>query len=336
MLSKHPNPEREEPATSPALARRRDHMLRSDAVRHIEPRLLPSADEDQPSFLPEPEFDLAEDEADPDIPPPPPTLRASGDSTLERTGQPPHRSRLWPLGAAAVVIVVGGGVAWLVYDRTPAGPGSAEVPYVAADAGPEKIRPQQEGGIEVPNQDIRVYNELNGSKPAKESEVLLPPPEVPMTPPAVASAESQTAASAESQAPTEAAAIPDAPAPALDVAPAAGTTAEPDATPAAASNGEAVATVTVAEPVQTATTTGAFRIQLAAVKTNDAAQAAWKKMTKTHPDVLKGLKLNVVKVDRGDGTLFRVQGGPFADRAAAETACGKLKQKSQACLVVAP
>lgn len=60
-------------------------------------------------------------------------------------------------------------------------------------------------------------------------------------------------------------------------------------------------------------------------------------MMKTHPDVLKGLKVNVVKVDRGaDGTLFRVQGGPFAERAAAETACSKLKQKSQACLVVAP
>ena len=95
--------------------------------------------------------------------------------------------------------------------------------------------------------------------------------------------------------------------------------------------------MTVSEPVQTATTTGAFRIQLAAVKTQEAAQAAWKKMMKTHPDVLKGLKLNVVKVDRGaDGALFRVQGGPFADRAAAESACGKLKQKSQACLVVAP
>ncbi len=60
-------------------------------------------------------------------------------------------------------------------------------------------------------------------------------------------------------------------------------------------------------------------------------------MMKTHPDVLNGLKVNVVKVDRGaDGALFRVQGGPFTDRAAAETACGKLKQKSQACLVVAP
>ena len=328
MLPKHPNPEREEPATSPALARRRDHMLRSDAVRHIEPRLLPAEDEDQPSFLPEPEFDLAEDEADPDIPPPPPTLRAGSDSALERTGQRPHRPRLWPLGAAAVVLVAAGGVAWLVYDRTPAAPGGGEVPSVAADAGPEKIRPQQEGGIEVPNQDIRVYNELNGSKPAQESEVLLPPPEAPMTPPAATSAEPQTA--------TEATAAPSAPAPALDVAPAAGTDAQPDETSAAASD-EATATVTVALPVQTAATTGAFRIQLAAVKTQDAAQAAWKKMMKTHPDVLKGLKVNVVKVDRGaDGTLFRVQGGPFADRAAAETACSKLKQKSQACLVVAP
>jgi hypothetical protein len=44
-----------------------------------------------------------------------------------------------------------------------------------------------------------------------------------------------------------------------------------------------------------------------------------------------------VKVDRGaDGALFRVQGGPFADRTTAESACGKLKQKSQPCLVVAP
>jgi len=330
MLSKHPNPERNEPATSPALARRRDHMLRSDAVRHIEPRLVPSADEDQPSFLPEPDFDLAEDEPDPDIPPPPtPALRVGSASAMERTSRPPHRPSLWPLGAAAAAVVAIAGVAWLVYDRTPAAPGSGDVPYVAADAGPEKIRPQQEGGIEVPNQDIRVYNELNGSKPAKESEVLLPPPEAPVTPPAAASAEPRTA--------TETATVPSVPAPTLDVAPEAGTDTETDETSAAATAGEPPATATVAEPVQTATTTGAFRIQLAAVKTQDAAQAAWKKMTKTHPDVLMGLKLNVVKVDRGaEGALFRVQGGPFADRDAAENACRKLKQKSQACLVVVP
>jgi len=329
MLSKHPNPERDAPATSPALARRRDHMLRSEAVRHIEPRLVPSADEDEPNFQPEPELDLAVDEPDPEIPPPPmQALRVGRDSGMQRPSRSPHRPRLWPLGAAAVAVIAIAGVAWLVHDRTTATSASGEVPYVAAEAGPEKIRPQQEGGIEVPNQDIRVYNELNGSKPAKESEVLLPPPEAPIAPPAVPSAESQTAAGTP--------AIPSVPAAPLDVAPAAGAGTPPGDTSATASASQSAATATVAEPVQTVTTTGAFRIQLAAVKSEDAAQAAWKKLMKTHPDVLKGLKLNVVKVDRGaDGALFRVQGGPFADRNAAESACGKLKQKSQACLVVA-
>jgi cell division septation protein DedD len=330
MLSKHPNPEREEPATSPALARRRDHMLRSDAMRHIEPRLVPSADDGQPSFLPEPNFEFAEDESDPEIPPPPiPALAVGSVNATERMSRSPHRPRLWPVGAAAAAVIAIGAAAWLVYDRTPAAPGSGDVPYVAAEAGPEKVRPQQEGGIEVPNQDIRVYNELNGSKPAQESEVLLPPPEAPVTPPAAASAKPPAAQ------PT--AAAPSVPTSPLDVAPSAGTNAQPDETPAAATAGEPTAPATVSVPVQTATTTGAFRIQLAAVKTQDAAQAAWKKILKTNPDVLKGLKLNVVKVDRGaDGALFRVQGGPFADRGAAESACGKLKQKNQACLVVAP
>lgn len=329
MLSKHPTPERDEPATSPALARRRDHMLRNDGTRHIEPRLVPSADGDQPSFLPQPDYD-ADDEPDPEIPPPPPTaLRIGNDEPPIRRGQASDRHRLWPVGVAAVAVIAIAGSVWLIYGRTPAGSNGGQVPYVVADAGPEKVRPQQEGGIEAPNQDIRVYNELNGAKPAKEGEVLLPPPEAPVTPPVLAVP--------EPQAPAQTVAAPSTPAPAPDIAPAAGGGTQPDATSAAAKDEPATATVPVTEPVQTATANGGFRIQLAAVKTRDAAQVAWKKLAKTYPDVLKGLALNVVKIDRGsEGALFRVQGGPFADRAAAESACGKLKQKSQACLVVAP
>jgi cell division septation protein DedD len=325
MLSNHPTPEREEPATSPALARRRDHMLRSDPTRHVEPRLVPAADRDQPSLLPQAALDLGEDEPDPDIPPPPPSaLRARADDVARRTRPSLRRRRLWLLGATAVAVIAVGGIGWLIYERTRGVPTGGEVPYIAADAGPEKIRPQQEGGIDVPNQDIRVYDELNGSKSAKEGEVLLPPAEAPVTPPTAPDAKSQTATTA----------VPGVPAAPTDVAPAAGTdtkaVAGPDDRPAA--------TATTDQAVQTATTTGAFRIQLAAVKTHDAAIAAWKKMTKSYPDVLKGLTLNVAKVDRGgaDGALFRVQGGPFANRDAAESACSKLKQKSQACLVVGP
>jgi cell division septation protein DedD len=323
MLFKHPSSEREQPATSPALARRRDHMLRSDATRQLEPRLIPSPDDEQPSFLPHQEYDPVEDESDPDIPPPPlAAMRADDSPGTARVGRAARRLKLWPTMAAASVVVLGA-AAWLVYDRMTVRPSGGEVPYVAADAGPEKVPPQQEGGMEVPNQDIRVYNELDRSPPAKENEVLLPAPEAPVTPPSPPDAKSQTA--------TATVDLPRVPAPALDVAPAAGgTETRPQDTADARS-------ATTDEPIQTATTTGAFRIQLAAVKTSEAAQAAWKKMAKAYPDDLKGLALNVVKVDRGaDGALFRVQVGPFADRTAAENACGKLKHKSQACLVVAP
>ncbi len=330
MLSKHPDPEHDEAATSPALARRRDHMLRSDAVRHIEPRLIPSAGDEQPSFLPAPEFDGTEDESDPDIPPrPTEAMLAANDLGREQSVRSPRRSKLWPMAAAAVSVIALGAGIWLIYDRMMVEPSGGDVPYVAADTGPEKIRPQQEGGMEVPNQDIRVYNELDRSPSAKESEVLLPAPEAPVTPPAAADPKSQTGA--------DAASIPSVPAPPLDVAPAAGTDTRTQDATAATPDAKSTSVATTDEPIQTAATTGAFRIQLAAVKTSEAAAAAWKKMTKTYPDVLKGLALNVVKVDRGaDGALFRVQGGPFADREAAEIACDTLKQKSQACLVVAP
>jgi len=326
MLPKHPAPEREEPATSPALARRRDYMLRSEGARH-EPRLVPSADDGQSSHLPPPTFDVVEDEPDPEIPPPPPTaLRAGGDGAIRRVSQAPHRRRLWPLGAAAVAIVIGGGIAWMVYERTGVAPAGGQVPYITADAGPEKIRPQQEGGIDVPNQDIRVYNELNGAKPTKDGEVLLPPPETPVAPPAPPAADKSATAPATAD-------VPVVPTPPGEVTPAAGGDAQASAPPTPASNNKAADT----QPAQVATAAGAFRIQLAAVKTHDAAQAAWKKLTKNYPDVLKGLTPNIVKVNRGtDGALFRVQGGPFVTRDAAESACSKLKQKSQPCLVVAP
>ena len=320
MLSKHPDPEHGEPATSPALARRRDHMLRSDATRHLEPRLIPSVDDAQSSLLPHQAFDAAEDESEPDIPPPPLAATRAADPGMARIGRSPRRLKLWP-AAAVVSVMAMGAVGWLIYERMTVRPSGGDVPYVAADAGPEKIRPQQEGGMEAPSQDIRVYNELDRSPPTKEHEVLLPAPEAPVTPPSPPDAKSQTA--------TATVDVPNV----LDVAPAAGKDTQPQDTAEARSAGAE----TTAEPIQTATTTGAFRIQLAAVKTSEAAQAAWKKLAKSYPDVLKGLALNVVKVDRGaDGALFRVQGGPFADRAAAESACGKLKQKSQACLVVAP
>ncbi|MGE0117591.1 MAG: SPOR domain-containing protein [Dongiaceae bacterium] len=279
---------------------------------------------------------MPEEEFDPEIPP----LPSAAASEFEEPDEPSavlsdRRSRLWPVMAAAVSVAALGAVTWVVYAAVME-TGSSEVPYITAEAGPEKIRPQDAGGMEVPNQDIRVYDELSGAPPSPETEVLLPVPEAPITPPVAAEPQPPPA--------IETAEIPRVAAPAPDVEPAAGSEAlTADTTPAASTPDEPETVAADAPPpepelqTQTAAAAGAFRIQLVAVKSQDAAQAAWKKMATAHPDVLAGLTLKIVKVDRGaEGAIYRVQGGPLADRAAAEGACGKLKQKHQDCLVVAP
>src|SRR5215831_13598658 len=326
MLPKQPKFEPGDPA-SPALLRRRNQLRPAGlAPEPDRDATLRAVREPQPGLLPEAEPPV-DDEPEPDIPPSPgvaaPPERVYGES---------GRRRPWLAAVAVAVaaVVILGGSSWLLYHaltgRTAA---NGDVPYIAADAGPEKVRPQQEGGAQTANQDMRVYNEINGAKPPQEKEVLLPQPEAPMTPPTGTQPDStQNQGSAQSQS----AAIPSVPAPELNLAPAAGSSTSPPAADPSTAAGNAAAT-----PTQTAMATGAFRVQLAAVKSADAAQTAWKKLTKTYPEVLKGLKLDVVKLDRGsDGALYRVQAGPFADRSAAEAACGRLKGKNQACLVVAP
>ena len=326
MLPKQPKFEPGDPA-SPALLRRRNQLRPAGlAPEPDRDTTLRAVREPEPSLLPEAE-PPADDEPEPDIPPSPGTA-ASMAAAPERVYGESGRRRPWLAAVAVAAVVVLAGSSWLLYHaltgRTAA---NGDVPYIAADAGPEKVRPQQEAGAQTANQDMRVYNEINGAKPPQEKEVLLPQPEAPMTPP---SATGTQPPSTQNQS----AVIPSVPAPDLDVAPAAGssTPASPPAADQSTAAGAATAT-----PTQTAMATGVFRVQLAAVKSADAAQAAWKKLTKTYPDVLKGLKLEVVKLDRGaDGALYRVQAGPFADRSAADAACGRLKGKNQACLVVAP
>jgi len=326
MLPKQPKFEPGDPA-SPALLRRRN-QLRPAGLEPDRDTALRAVREPQPSLLPEGEPPV-DDDSEPDIPPSPGAAAPLAAAPERVYGESGRRGR-WLAAVAVAAVVVLGGSSWLLYHaltgRTAA---NGDVPYIAADAGPEKVRPPQEGGAQTANQDMRVYNEINGAKPPQEKEVLLPQPEAPMTPPTTAQPDStQNQGSAQNQP----AAIPSVPAPNLDLAPAAGSSTSPPAADPSTAAGNAAA-----PPTQTAMATGVFRVQLAAVKSADAAQTAWKKLTKTYPDVLKGLKLDVVRLDRGaDGALYRVQAGPFADRSAAEGACDRLKGKNQPCLVVAP
>jgi cell division septation protein DedD len=79
---------------------------------------------------------------------------------------------------------------------------------------------------------------------------------------------------------------------------------------------------------------GSTRVQLAAVKTEAAAQKEWLRLQKAHPAVLGTLSLHVEKFNKSASEVFyRIQAGPLQDKASAKQLCAELKQKNQACIV---
>jgi hypothetical protein len=168
-----------------------------------------------------------------EVPPAPPPPLGSFDAEDEVNGRG-RRMRNRLLVLAAVVVVIGGAAwAWTSSHRAPEGP----VPVIAADTTPEKVKPEDEGGMQVPNQNVEI---LNGQSTTAEQPAVLPPPEQPVAPPTT---ETTDEANAASQAP----AITDAPKPAEPAPTAPATT---DSAPAV--DAPAIPSVSAPEPGQTA------------------------------------------------------------------------------------
>lgn len=76
-------------------------------------------------------------------------------------------------------------------------------------------------------------------------------------------------------------------------------------------------------------------IQLASLKSAESAAGEWSRLQKSHPDLLGAMALVVQSAKLDDrGTYFRVQTGPFPNRATAEDMCWQLKEKRQDCVVI--
>jgi hypothetical protein len=73
-----------------------------------------------------------------------------------------------------------------------------------------------------------------------------------------------------------------------------------------------------------------FRVWIGTFKTEADARTYWSQEAQRFPDLLKPLELLVRQVDLGasQGIWFRVLGGPFSDREAADHLCGSIKSRS--------
>ncbi|NKB44051.1 MAG: SPOR domain-containing protein [Alphaproteobacteria bacterium] len=247
--------------------------------------------------------------------------------------------------------VIAGIAAWTVF-----GPGSGleggRTPLIVAEPEPYKVRPKDPGGMQVENQDKLVYERVGGATSAPGAENILPPPEAPKAPAPAAVAAVPTPAPVSEpvpesapapvpvvdpspkSAPTPAVVAPDPEvAPAPLVAPAPVVVETPQPAPVAAPSAPETPEPTLEDMV--AALSGDYLIQIAALRSQEAAEGEWQRISSRHSNLLGAYREKIVRVDLGErGIFFRLRAGPLKDRGAAEDLCEALAAENVGCLVV--
>jgi cell division septation protein DedD len=81
-----------------------------------------------------------------------------------------------------------------------------------------------------------------------------------------------------------------------------------------------------------------YRLQLGALKSEEAARAEWERLKKQQADILGKLAFSTSRVDLGSGKgiYYRIQAGPIADATQATQNCAVLKSRNVGCILVKP
>jgi cell division septation protein DedD len=78
-----------------------------------------------------------------------------------------------------------------------------------------------------------------------------------------------------------------------------------------------------------------YVLQLASVKSEEAARGEWVRLQKGHPGLLGDMDLKLQSADLGDkGVFYRIRTGPFPNKATADDFCWQLRAENQDCLVL--
>jgi cell division septation protein DedD len=254
--------------------------------------------------------------------------------------------RILVIGVAALAMLGSSGAFLAFYRSTTRPTAPADLPLLRADTAPMQHRPTNPGGVEVPGQGTMV---LDGGQGEPKVEQLLPPPETPLprpTPPADSAAESSQPSVAPSAPPAPALATPAAPPPAASPPLVAAAPALPPAPPSAPAPRVTTATPAPPRPAPhppaaaakpPAAAGKAYRLQVGAVRSAEAAKQEWERLKRAHSEVLGGLTFSTQRVDLGArGIFYRIEAGPIADAAKAERDCSELKRRGVGCILVKP
>ena len=236
-------------------------------------------------------------------------------------------------------ITLAGIVGWFVLSPQYAQE-SSEIPVIRRPQTAVKIRPENPGGMDIPNQDKDVYNiveKKNVDNTVVEN--LLPTPETPKLPDIVpevseidenaknldeivdevAEVEEKEVAKTEQKVED----IPQKPADLTETKPEEKAQANTETKPEA--EAETKTEAKVETPAQQ--TDGKWQIQLIASKNKAAVEKAWTDLSSRY-SLLKSYPHEIQTSDLGaQGTFYRLRAGSFADKNAAAAACAALKKQ---------
>ncbi|MGD1933525.1 MAG: SPOR domain-containing protein, partial [Candidatus Phaeomarinobacter sp.] len=198
--------------------------------------------------------------------------------------EPAGRGWLMLLVVVAVLAALAG-VVYFAYQQGREEGIRTAPPIVRADGGPEKVAPQEPGGMEIPHQDKEIFERITGDSTATSTEPgverLLPPPEEPATIPSAPAPAEVTPPAAEPAAPVAAA---------------------PEPTPAPQPEPASAPVVQPAAPANVAS--GGWVVQIGSFRDQARAQTEWAATQRKHPTILAGATADIQRADLGDRGIW--------------------------------
>lgn len=235
------------------------------------------------------------------------------------------------LALAGGVLLIFGAVIWNTYKQGVRSEAGA-LPIVYADASPYKRAPENPGGVIAPDQDRLIYDQIDGSErsvPAStqmQGELLQGGPPIDLRPGEESDLDEATGIPRAALAQVEA--LGD-----LNNLPDAVVSTPLGELPDIASPVEPTLEIPSAKFAFDAE--GDYLVQIAALRTQAAADAAWGSAVGTHPGLFSGAEKRVQRADLGaKGVFYRLRIGAFVERTEASKFCDALKERGETCIVV--
>jgi cell division protein FtsN len=237
------------------------------------------------------------------------------------------------LALAVGVLLVFGAVVWNTY-RQGVRSNGAGLPSVIADSQPYKRTPEDRGGLEVRDTDKRFYDQMDASErelavaETDPTDMLQGGPPIELRP---GLTDDDEGSDPENGMPNS---VADEVAELADLS-------KPDRGFDSAAL-EPIPAPRAPAPVPRDVTPqfafregGQFLVQMAAFRSEDAAETEWRKSAAEHPQLFRGAGKHIQRADLGaKGVFYRLRVGGFAEKSEATAFCDALKATGDNCIVV--